>query len=135
MGDVSEHLSRREFACPCGCGFDVADIDISSLRLALDSNPATSTGAPISSKPPEDRGSPGDVDSTDIDCVDDIANPDTFDDLDVGFNAGEVATLIGCAGLNKGDDSPDLIITGTLLDGTPLDALNVQVLTNVRKKK
>ncbi len=28
MGDVSEHLSRREFACPCGCGFDVADIDI-----------------------------------------------------------------------------------------------------------
>jgi len=28
VGDVSEHLSRHEFACPCGCGFDAVDIDL-----------------------------------------------------------------------------------------------------------
>jgi len=111
---------------------DVSQIDISSLRLALDSDPAMTTGAPISSKPPEDRGSPGDVDATDTDCNEfDVANPEGFDDLDVGFDAAEVGDLIGCAGLSKGDNSPDLIITGTLLDGTPLEAINVQVLTNV----
>jgi len=111
---------------------DVNDIDISSLRLELFDD-SLSTGAPISSKPPADRGSPVDVDSTDADCVDDIATQDGFDDLDVGFDAAEVATLIGCLGLNKGDDSPDLIITGTLLDGTPLETIIVQVLTNVSK--
>lgn len=25
MGDLSEHFSRAEFACSCGCGFDTAD--------------------------------------------------------------------------------------------------------------
>jgi len=113
---------------------DVTDIDISSLRLALDSDPSMMTGAPISSKPPADRGSPGDVNITV--CSGDIATTDGEDDLDVGFDAGEVGILIGCdanGGLSKGDDSPALIITGTLNDGTSLGALNTQVLTNVRK--
>ena len=25
MGDISKNLSRWEFACGCGCGFDTAD--------------------------------------------------------------------------------------------------------------
>lgn len=25
MGDISEHLSRKEVACKCGCGFQTAD--------------------------------------------------------------------------------------------------------------
>lgn len=25
MGDVSQHFSRSEFACKCGCGFDTVD--------------------------------------------------------------------------------------------------------------
>jgi len=111
---------------------DVTDIDISSLRLALADDPSMMTGAPQSEKPPADRGSPVDVDTTA--CINDItANTDGILDLDVGFNAEEVGILIGCADLSKGDLSPELILKGTLLDGTPLDALNVQVLTNVRK--
>ncbi|MCK7229176.1 D-Ala-D-Ala carboxypeptidase family metallohydrolase [Enterobacter asburiae] len=31
MGDLSEHFSRHEFACRCGCGFD----DISSDLIAV----------------------------------------------------------------------------------------------------
>lgn len=25
MGDITEHFSRKEFACKCGCGFDAID--------------------------------------------------------------------------------------------------------------
>ena len=28
MGDISEHFSRHEFACSCGCGFDTADVEL-----------------------------------------------------------------------------------------------------------
>ena len=28
MGDLSLHFSRREFACPCGCGFDTVDHEL-----------------------------------------------------------------------------------------------------------
>lgn len=28
MGDISRHLSRYEFACKCGCGFDAADKEL-----------------------------------------------------------------------------------------------------------
>ena len=27
MGDLSEHFSRKEFACKCGCGFDTVDVE------------------------------------------------------------------------------------------------------------
>lgn len=27
MGDLTKNLSRHEFACKCGCGFDTADIE------------------------------------------------------------------------------------------------------------
>ncbi len=112
---------------------DVSQIDQSSLRLALASNPGTATGAPASSLPPGDRGSPGDVDNADTCVFDDasglnVENPDTFLDLDVGFSAAEVASLV-CPIAKKSDSAP-LIVTGTLLDGTPLKAVNTQVLRN-----
>jgi uncharacterized protein YcbK (DUF882 family) len=28
MGDISEHFSRSEFACNCGCGFNVVDAEL-----------------------------------------------------------------------------------------------------------
>ena len=28
MGDISDNLSRSEFACQCGCGFDTVDTDL-----------------------------------------------------------------------------------------------------------
>ena len=28
MGDLSEHFSRQEFACKCGCGFDTVDYQL-----------------------------------------------------------------------------------------------------------
>ena len=31
MGDLSEHFSRREFACKCGCGFDTVDVRLLEL--------------------------------------------------------------------------------------------------------
>ncbi len=38
MGDVSEHFSRHEFACKCGCGFQAVDtelIDIAELTRKI----------------------------------------------------------------------------------------------------
>jgi hypothetical protein len=28
MGDISKNLSRHEFACECGCGFDTVDVEL-----------------------------------------------------------------------------------------------------------
>jgi len=28
MGTISEHLSRHEMACNCGCGFDACDVEL-----------------------------------------------------------------------------------------------------------
>jgi len=28
MGDISEHFSRHEFACGCGCGFAAVDVEL-----------------------------------------------------------------------------------------------------------
>lgn len=28
MGDISKHFNRSEFACKCGCGFDVVDVEL-----------------------------------------------------------------------------------------------------------
>jgi uncharacterized protein YcbK (DUF882 family) len=28
MGDVSNHFSRSEFACKCGCGFNAVDVEL-----------------------------------------------------------------------------------------------------------
>ena len=31
IGDISEHFSRSEHACLCGCGFDTVDVELNSL--------------------------------------------------------------------------------------------------------
>lgn len=31
MGDLTENLSRHEFACKCGCGFDTVDFDLARI--------------------------------------------------------------------------------------------------------
>lgn len=31
MGDISEHFSRWEHSCKCGCGFDVVDVELNTL--------------------------------------------------------------------------------------------------------
>jgi uncharacterized protein YcbK (DUF882 family) len=37
VGDLTERLSRHEFACKCGCGFDTVDITMAkTLELAAD---------------------------------------------------------------------------------------------------
>ena len=35
MGDLSKHLSRREIACPCGCGFETFDHELDTNIEAL----------------------------------------------------------------------------------------------------
>jgi uncharacterized protein YcbK (DUF882 family) len=30
-GDISRNLSRREFACHCGCGFDTVDFELAKV--------------------------------------------------------------------------------------------------------
>ena len=45
MGDISEHLSRHEVACKCGCGFATADYQtvlmFEQARLFEGGNPIT----------------------------------------------------------------------------------------------
>lgn len=37
MGDLTENLSRKEFACNCGCGFDTVDTElIPALQHGVD---------------------------------------------------------------------------------------------------
>jgi len=33
MGDISDHFSRYEFACKCGCGFDTVDAALINIIL------------------------------------------------------------------------------------------------------
>ena len=35
MGDLSEHFSRHEFACKCGCGFDTVDAGTLAVLEAI----------------------------------------------------------------------------------------------------
>jgi len=35
MNDLSEHFSRTEFACKCGCGFNTVDVELLDVLLAL----------------------------------------------------------------------------------------------------
>ena len=31
MGDLTKNLSRKEFECECGCGFDTVDFELASI--------------------------------------------------------------------------------------------------------
>jgi len=47
LGDISEHFSRKEFECNCGCGFDVVDAELiivlEDIRMEFD-RPITISG-------------------------------------------------------------------------------------------
>lgn len=99
---------------------NVTDIDVSSLRLALATNTSMTTASGPVDSSIADRGRPSDAGIA-VDGVD-VFNQDGIDDLDVSFDAQEVATLIGCSSLNRGDASPTLVLIGQLNDGTPLQS-------------
>jgi hypothetical protein len=110
---------------------DVANIDLASLQLCrADGGGCTPLGSAIDSKPPADRGGPGDRGTSECVRIDtdgdgvpdlDVLNPDGFDDLDAGFDKSAVSDLLDvCAVGSKGDSSVALFIQGSLLDGTPI---------------
>ncbi len=104
---------------------DVTDINVSTLELMrLDGGTGDDgvsvVGPPLTSSI-ADRGRPSDA-GINVDGVD-VFNVDGIDDLDVGFDSRDVADLIGCSGLGKGDLSPVLILTGELNDMTLIVSL------------
>lgn len=48
MGDLSKNLSRSEFACECGCGFDTVDIKLVDLLQGIVDRFAIVDGAHVS---------------------------------------------------------------------------------------
>ncbi len=87
--------------------FDVADIDVASIRLQ--------GVAPIRSSI-EDVSTPVSDDLDDCDCTTD--GPDGFDDLTLKFWTQEIVAALGP--VNDGDEIV-LTLTGSLLDGTPIE--------------
>jgi len=120
---------------------DVTTIDLESLQLCRDdTGECTDLGSAIDSKPPADRGDPT-LDLGTEECVRidsdgdgildlDIANPDGFDDLDVGFDKRAVSALLDiCDDLGmKGDLSVPLFIQGASIFSTPVDLDGVDIL-------
>ena len=47
MGDLSEHFSRYEFACSCGCGYGTRPGDVSEELLHLLENMRDELGEPM----------------------------------------------------------------------------------------
>ena len=85
---------------------------------------------------PADLGEPADVGRSL--CIwqdppgDEVGSPDGYPDVNVAFSAADVSALIDCSSLNKGDDSPELRLSGVLLDGRGLESLNTQIL-NIKR--
>ncbi len=95
--------------------FDVTEIVIGNLRLALESDPEGAHVTPPKSWSFADRGDPetdkGASQGAIVDDVEqDFLNPDDFPDLDVAFDSQAVADLIGCDALQKGDVSATLVV-------------------------
>jgi hypothetical protein len=109
--------------------FDVTTIDLSTVQLALASDP--SAGVPLVNSSIMDVGSPDDVDIQE--CMDDYGNMDGWDDLELKFDAEAVAGLIGCPLDFK--EGVELVLTGSDMDETPLEAANIQIIWNVGKNK
>jgi hypothetical protein len=108
---------------------DVATIDLSTVELALASDP--STGIPLVNSSIMDVGSPGDVDIQE--CMDDYGNADGIMDLELKFDAAAVAGLIGCPLEFK--EGIELVLTGIDMWGTELEAVNTQIIWNIGKNK
>jgi uncharacterized protein YcbK (DUF882 family) len=62
MGDISEHFSRSEFACNCGCGFNVVDAELinvlEGLRVYFNHAIAVHSGARCAKHNADEGGSP-----------------------------------------------------------------------------
>lgn len=120
--------------------FDVADVDVSTLRLCLEDQ-TTCTGAPrdasISDRgnPVEDIGAGMCAVNPDTGMEENFRTQDGFMDLDVTFEANEVqdTLLVDTCGQPKGTVSPTLFIVGTTFAGDtiyslPLDDVAVDQL-------
>jgi hypothetical protein len=110
-------------------GFDVTTIDLSTVQLALASDP--SAGIPLVNSSIMDVGSPDLVDIQD--CMDDYSYGDGILDLELKFDAEAVAGLIGCPLDFK--EPVELVLTGVDEFGTPLEAVNTQFIWNIGKNK
>jgi hypothetical protein len=91
--------------------FDVTEINVDTLRLDLESN---GNGISPVSVGIEDEGSP---DEKGVEA--EFGTPDGFLDMSVRFDTQEVAELIDCDDLAKGEASETLVLSGELNDGTP----------------
>jgi len=105
---------------------DVNEIDVSTVQLCLASGPDDPANciSAVDAQFPEDRGDPDtDLGAAQCAVIDGVEqrflNPDGFEDLDVLFNAPQVATLTECSTLSKGAASSTLVIKGELNDDTP----------------
>lgn len=108
--------------------FDVASIDIGTLRLCTEGGDCTGAPRDYSTA---DRGDP-DSDLGAAMCAinldtgeeEDFLNPDGFTDLDVAFEASEVQEMLGrfCSD-DKGTVSEPLVITGMTVDGNPITSV------------
>jgi len=101
--------------------FDVTAIDRDTLQLCNDAAGTDCTPAGLKDFSMADRGESGDAGTAT--CIDDLANPDGFLDLDAVFYAQDVADLIGP--VSKGDVVGPLYLVGYLNDTTPITSVPV----------
>jgi hypothetical protein len=94
-------------------GFDVADVDVSSLLLE--------GVAPVRSNV-EDVSTPL-IGGAECDCTRD--GPDGYDDLTLKFKTQDIVSAVGPVSTG---DTLILTLTGVLLDGTPLEAQDCMVV-------
>jgi len=47
MGDLSQHFSRAEFACSCGCGFGLSPGDVDPVLVGLLEDIRAAVGGPL----------------------------------------------------------------------------------------
>jgi hypothetical protein len=111
----------------------VLDVDPSTLRLCLASDPSQCTGAPRDVSL-SDRGDPGtDLGAPACALIEvedgvfqeqDYLNPDLLLDMDAAFEASEVRALIGsyCEQLDKGDPLPPLVLRGRTWDDVEVES-------------
>jgi FtsP/CotA-like multicopper oxidase with cupredoxin domain len=108
----------------------VDEIDLTTLRLCIDGDEygnVCSSAAPVITSF-ADRGDP----ATDVgtnSCRGNTANKDGILDLDIWFLAADICELIDCAGLNKGDISPEISIKGLTIEGDGVQSSNSDILT------
>jgi len=145
-GDSNAINCKKKGAVPVtifGGSVDVGEIDVDSLRLCLASDPGTCIASGPKDFALADRGNPATDLGVDmcmvVDGVEqDYVLPDGETDLDVAFDAQEVAALIGCDNLSTGGNSETLILVGETLGGqgvvsVPVGDMGIDQLVKVGK--